>query len=424
MEKINLHSLVLMVGPSGSGKSTLAAKHFEPHEIVSSDGIRAELLGDFRIQTNQFEVWEEVHRRVRQRLAFGQRVVVDATNIKFGDRRAFVDMAKHFGVELVYLVINRTVDAKLKTAGWRLEVNGLIERHEEVYNNNLKEIMRGDGVARVIKLFDNTELEVVKLPLECGNTLVSSTVNRVNQVVNKPVTVVGDVHGNINELDVVVAQAKESGNHLLFLGDIVDYGYFNLTVMETVYDLMRTGQAHMIWGNHERKLDRWVNADFGRFFKGVIGPGLALTIKEIHDAVAANPAFKDRFIAKWRFLAANCRQHFVLGDRYMFTHGAASKEMWNMLNKHSLFGEHQNMAFFGQVDATVPMRQDGMPNRVYNWIDDIPTGKTVVVGHDPRSKNEPFIATNANGGTAVFLDTGCSKGGKLSTMTIRDFDMV
>ena len=202
MEKINLHSLVLLVGPSGSGKSTLAAKHFEPHEVVSSDGIRAELLGDFRIQTNQFEVWEEVHRRVRQRLAFGQRVVVDATNIKFGDRKAFVDMAKHYNVELVYLVINRTVDAKLKTAGWRLEVNGLIERHEEVYNNNLKDIMRGDGIARVIKLFDNTELEVVNLPLETGNTLVASTIGRVNKIVTKPVTVVGDVHGNVNELAI------------------------------------------------------------------------------------------------------------------------------------------------------------------------------------------------------------------------------
>lgn len=410
-----------MVGPSGSGKTTIAAKHFAPHEVVSSDGVRAELLGDFRIQSNQYEVWEEVHRRVRQRLAFGQRVVVDATNIKFGDRKAFVEMAKHYDVELVYLVINRTVEAKLKTAGWRLEVNGLIERHEEVYNNNLREIMRGDGVARVIKLFDNTELEVVNLPLDTDATLVSSTVNRVNQVINKPVMVVGDVHGNINELDEVVAKAKETDCHLLFLGDVVDYGYFNLTAVETVYDLMRTGKAHMIWGNHERKLDRWVNADFGRCFKGVISAGLAMTIREIHDAVAGNPAFKDRFIAQWRFLAANARQHIVVGSNYMFTHGAASKEMWGMLNKHSLYGEHQNLAFFGQVDTTLPVRSDGMPNRVYNWINDIPAGKTVVVGHDPRSKVEPMVVTNDVGGRAVFLDTGSSKGGHLSHMVINDF---
>ena len=410
-----------MVGPSGSGKSTLAAKHFAAHEIVSSDEIRAELLGDFRIQSNQYDVWAEVHRRVRQRLSFGQRVVVDATNIKFGDRQHFIEMAKHFAVELVYLVVNRPVDAKLKTAGWRLEVDGLIERHEVVFNNNLKGIMRGDGVARVIKLFNNTELEVVKFPLESGNQLVNATVNNVNKAVDTDVIVVGDVHGNINELDAVIALANETKSHLLFLGDIVDYGYFNLTVIDVIYELLRAGKAHMVWGNHERKLDRWINADFGRSFKGMIGTGLAMTVEEINAAVIASPLFKDRFLAKWRFIAANCRQHFVVGDNYMFTHGAATKEMWDMLNKHSLFGEHQNMAFFGQVDKELPLRQDGMPNRVYYWVNDIPAGKTVVVGHDPRSKETPFVVTNAVGGRAIFLDTGSSKGGPLSHLVIKEF---
>lgn len=420
MEKINQHSLVLMVGPSGSGKSTLAAKHFAPHEIVSSDKIREELLGDFRIQTNQHEVWEEVHRRVRMRLAFGQRVVVDATNIKFGDRQPFIDMAKHFAVELVYLVVNRPVTAKLKTAGWRLEVDGLIERHELVFNNNLKGIMRGDNVARVIKLFDSTELEVVKLPIESGRQLVNRTVNNVNQVVDTDVIVVGDVHGNINELDSIVSKATKTNSHLMFLGDIVDYGHFNLTVINVIYELLREGRAHMVWGNHERKLDRWINADFGRNFRGVIGDGLAMTIKEINDAIIASPLFKDRFLAKWRFLAVSCRQHFVVGN-YMFTHGAATKEMWDMLNKHSLFGEHQNMAFFGQVDKAMPMRPDGVPNRVYHWVNDVPSDKTVVVGHDPRSKTAPVVVTNVMGGKVIFLDTGSSKGGPLSYLVIKDF---
>lgn len=421
METINQHSLVLMVGPSGSGKSTLAAKHFAANEIVSSDNIRAELLGDFRIQTNQFEVWEEVHRRVSQRLAFGQRVVVDATNIKFGDRRVFVEMAKHFDVELVYLVVNRTVESKLKTAGWRLEVDGLIERHEEVFNNNLKEIMRGDGgAARVIKLFDNTELKVINHPLDTNDQLVNCTINKVNQPIKNDLMVVGDVHGNINELDKVVEQAEENDNHLLFLGDIIDYGYFNLTVFDVVYELVRTGKAHIIWGNHERKLDRWLNADFGRCFKGVIGQGLAMTVNEIEEAMTASPLFKEQFLAKWRFLAANSRQHFILGN-FMFTHGAATKEMWDMLNKHTLYGEHQNMAYFGQVDKTIPNRKDGLPNRIYQWVNDIPTDKIVVVGHDPRDKNKPMVVVNPTGGKAIFLDTGSSKGGKLSFMVLKDF---
>ena len=51
-----------------------------------------------------------------------------------------------------------------------------------------------------------------------------------------------------------------------------------------------------------------------------------------------------------------------------------------------------------------------------------PAGKIVVVGHDPRDKNEPMIVVNPKGGKVVFLDTGSSKGGKLSSMVIKDFN--
>jgi protein phosphatase len=421
METINLHTLVLMIGPSGSGKSTFAAKNFPAHEIVSSDGVRAELLGDFRIQTSQDAVWTEVHRRARTRLAFGQRVIVDATNLRIRDRRAFIDMAKYFGVELVYLVINRPVDAKLKTAGWRLEVDGLIQKHEEIFNNNLKEIMRGDGVARVVRVWDNTAIRLINHPVNGTKCLVNATVNGEFQIVTGPVMVIGDVHGNLNDLDALLVQAVEMDAHVLFLGDIVDYGFYSVDTVFTVYDLIRNGKAHMIWGNHERKVDRWINADFGNTFKGVVGPGLAVTANEINGAIANDPAFKDKFLARWRCLANHSRQCFNLGDRYLLTHGASTMDMWEMGNLHTLYGVHQNMAFFGQVDTKQPTLSSGMPNRIYQWIDEIPKGKTVIVGHDPRDKINPMVVDNVNGGRAVFLDTGSSKGGVLSMMIINDY---
>ena len=76
------------------------------------------------------------------------------------------------------------------------------------------------------------------------------------------------------------------------------------------------------------------------------------------------------------------------------------------------------MALVGEVDGNV--YEDGYPVRLYNWVDDIPMGKTVIVGHDMRpmfAKNlltEPLVVNNTNGGRAVFMDTGCGKGGKLS----------
>jgi len=64
---------------------------------------------------------------------------------------------------------------------------------------------------------------------------------------------------------------------------------------------------------------------------------------------------------------------------------------------------------------------DNLPPRTYNWIDLIPNGFAVVVGHDVRSTGTPLKVVNSSGGIAIFLDTGCGKGGHLSSLDI-EFD--
>ena len=54
----------------------------------------------------------------------------------------------------------------------------------------------------------------------------------------------------------------------------------------------------------------------------------------------------------------------------------------------------------------------------YRWVDDVPEGRIVIVGHDIRAK-EPRAVVGAKGGKTVFLDTGCGKGGTLSTADLR-----
>jgi protein phosphatase len=70
-------------------------------------------------------------------------------------------------------------------------------------------------------------------------------------------------------------------------------------------------------------------------------------------------------------------------------------------------------ALFGEV-----VRQPhagGFPERVLRWVDRIPCGLTVYCGHDNRSADgRPATLRGAQGGEAVFLDTGAGKGGHLS----------
>ncbi len=61
---------------------------------------------------------------------------------------------------------------------------------------------------------------------------------------------------------------------------------------------------------------------------------------------------------------------------------------------------------------------ESLPRRTYGWVNTIPPGLTVVVGHDARSETAPMVSKNPLGGRAVFLDTGCGKGGTLSWMDL------
>lgn len=387
-----------MIGPSGAGKSTLAAKLFDKHEIISSDEIRSELCGDFRIQTRNDEIFAEVHRRAELRISLGQRVVIDATNIKARDRKFFVDLALRMGVKLYYLVVDRTLTDKLSTGGWRLEVNGLIERHDSIFRSNLREILIGDGVATVIKHTD-----------DFGIVRRAEITDLVNHGRFKKIMAVGDIHGNAEDTARLIELADSENAFTVYLGDVIDYGERNLEAFWMVYERVVSGKALLVWGNHERKMNMWIQAKFGATYRGKISYGMQKTLNEIKTL---NISSRNAFHAAWNAMESLAKQHYVFDD-LLFTHGAATVEMWNM-KEHRLHGEHGQLAYFGQIDRDKPLTEDGHPHRVYDWVPLVPAGKTVVVGHAIRSESEPFVVENHHGSRVVFLDTGSGKGGKLS----------
>ena len=81
--------LFMFVGLPGSGKSTLAAHSvvndknggFHYPVVHSSDKIREELYGDADDQEHNAEVFNELHKRIRNDLASGKDVIYDATNL-------------------------------------------------------------------------------------------------------------------------------------------------------------------------------------------------------------------------------------------------------------------------------------------------------------------------------------------------------
>lgn len=97
MIDINKPMLIMMIGIPGSGKSYIAEQiqveaATEDVEVVihSSDNLREELFGDINDQSNNTELFEELHRRIKADLRDGKSVIYDATNLNKKRRRNFL----------------------------------------------------------------------------------------------------------------------------------------------------------------------------------------------------------------------------------------------------------------------------------------------------------------------------------------------
>ena len=154
----NYGLLTIMVGPSGSGKSTFVKSDAAiemgifPWQVLSSDELRHQLCGNMHDQTKNGQVFALMHELATVRLRHGLPVALDATHLKRKDRLAAVALAK--GNKVRYVVIDRPIDEKRVDGGWRNTLEeDLVGQHDMAFKSQLKDILKGDGLANV-EVFD------------------------------------------------------------------------------------------------------------------------------------------------------------------------------------------------------------------------------------------------------------------------------
>lgn len=219
------------------------------------------------------------------------------------------------------------------------------------------------------------------------------------------ITLVGDVHGDLAAMTTACRWAEARGNFVLFMGDVIDYGSDTLATSDAVYERVMAGTAGMILGNHERKIARWLDQCENGKPNLRLNAGNRVTI----DALNAlkQPARK-QWIGRFRGLLSHAALIRRIGG-LMMLHGAAHPTLWEQSNADLI----EQFALYGEADHS-----SGKYRRSHRWIDAIPRDQMVFVGHDVIGEF-PTIMTGANGGRVVFLDTGCGKGGYLSTADLR-----
>jgi hypothetical protein len=218
----------------------------------------------------------------------------------------------------------------------------------------------------------------------------------------KGITVVGDLHGELVAFTTALAWAKARQNFLWLLGDVIDYGADTLATVDAVYEAVMAGTAALILGNHERKIARWL--DHGGKHRLTDGNRVTIEALERLDSTT-----KRRWIGRFRSLLGHASLMQQFGN-ITLVHAAVHPSLWTEQPDHA---QIEQFALYGEADHS-----SGRFRRVHHWIDSVPHGQLVFVGHDNVAEF-PIVMRGLLGGRVVFLDTGCGTGGRLSTADLR-----
>ena len=213
---------------------------------------------------------------------------------------------------------------------------------------------------------------------------------------DRPLRVVGDVHGDASAF----AYAADTDRFLVQLGDLVDYGPDSAGALRIMFRLIDRGQGVFLLGNHDLKLARLLLGQNVR-----VNAQLAATMQQLDEPL------RQRVVAE-----AERAPLWLRSGHRLFVHAGFHTDMLQGPAPPALIGRVLGIsarALFGE--PTGQLQEDGFPERSLRWVNRIPPGMTVYVGHDRRSQDgRPLEQRARSGGRAIFVDTGAGKGGHLS----------
>ena len=396
--------VVALVGVSGSGKSTFASRHFLPTEVISSDFCRKLVSDDENDQSATNAAFEVLHTIAAKRLQSGRLAVIDATSVRPEDRKPIVQLAKDHHVFAYAIVLDVPPEVCRERNATRPDRDfgdHVIRNQRSALRRSINNLQR-EGFRKVFVLRGVGEIERAEVTRE---QLWTDKRN-----VTGPFDVIGDVHGCHTELVELFESlgwhvnamgddaVHPDGRQAIFLGDLVDRGPASPAVLRMAMNMVRSGAALCIPGNHENKLKRALDG------KNVtLSHGLAETMVQLS---AESPEFR----AEVASFIDGLVSHAVLdGGSLVVAHAGLPESMHGRSS-----GAVRSFALYG--DTTGETDEFGLPVR-YPWANDYRGRAAVVYGHTPVPE-----AVWING--TICIDTGCVFGGKLTALRWPERELV
>ncbi|MBX7074951.1 MAG: polynucleotide kinase-phosphatase [Pirellulales bacterium] len=415
--KIPKLSLVVLIGPSGSGKSTFAHKHFLPTEVLSSDRCRGLVSDDENDQAATADAFAVLHFIAAKRLALGKLTVVDATNVQPDARKPLVELARQYHCLPVAIVLNpseRICQDRNRERADRNFGPHVVAQQRSQLRRGLRQLSR-EGFRHVFVLETPEEIDAANIER------VPLWNDRRDE--HGPFDIIGDVHGCCDELESLLRQlgyqtvqsecagqnatpayAHPAGRKAVFVGDLVDRGPRILDTLNLVRNMVSTGAAFCVPGNHDIKLLRKLR---GRQVQ--ITHGLAETLAEI-DALEVTDDERRKLCDGISDFLDGLVSHYVFDNgRLVVAHAGMKQEMQGRGS-----GRVRDFALYGETTGETD--EFGLPVR-HNWAAEYRGQAMVVYGHTPVPEPEWFNRT-------INIDTGCVFGGKLTALRYPEKELV
>lgn len=139
-----MRTLIVLSALPGCGKSTWSEQYRLTHKhvkIVSSDGIRKELTGQYQDLTHEKEVWDLYYKRINEYLTENENITViaDSTNITNNFRLICLQMCPHFD-HSVLVVIKKDLPQIYKQNHVRSEAKFVPEKAIESMWNRWEDV--------------------------------------------------------------------------------------------------------------------------------------------------------------------------------------------------------------------------------------------------------------------------------------------
>jgi len=425
--KLKLNTLIFIAGPSGAGKSTLAktlkAKldkaleheldYYKPNvAILSSDDQRHELLGyeyhkhkPIMLQPSRsaFELLHEKCTRLMKWPVSAQFIIVDATNLSEGNRKAFLDRAKanHYSSALIVLDY-KNQDEYEKGLDFDLYSKKVVHKHIRTLRKDFYPGVKRKDFTDIFKLrkksFDHIEVEIPHLEFWQRTWLPDNVAH-----------IITDIHGCFTEFKetlnkagygiengkLIVPEAKKD-DLLILLGDIIDKGPESPELIDFIYDNLHL--FIVVEGNHENFIWRWFN---GKVQEGSVPQEILDTYFTCTSELKDDPERVAKFTAIWKAALP-----FVRSTSFFACHAPSEDKFLGKIDGTAL-GKQRNYRI-PRHPGTLDEKRKVWEEELQFWFQTAENchpwqfAGHIPLGRVSRAKNK------------YLFDGGCPQGGKLN----------